>query len=311
MPPPTLASIGTGLQRPECVLATSRGRLFVSDRRGGVLAIDPDGTQTLIGSSSMMPNGIALLRDGSFLIANLAPEGGVWQLSREGQVTPWLTEVDRVPLPRVNFVAIDDRDRAWVCISATEGGDRYPIDSRSGYIVLRDAAGTRVVADGLRYTNECRVSADGRTLYVNETFARCLTRFRIAPDGTLHDRSIVAEFDAGDFPDGMALDADGGVFIVCVVSNRVYRVTPDGARRTILDDADPACVEPLERAYQARTLTRPQLSAARGRRLRNITSIAFGGADLRTAYLGCLEGDALAVFRSPVAGLPPVHWDWG
>ena len=43
-------------------------------------------------------------------------------------------------------------------------------------------------------------------------------------------------------------------------------------------------------------------------RLKNISSLAFGGPDLRTAYLGCLLGDSLMSFRSPVAGQPPTHW---
>lgn len=303
--------VGNALHRPECVLATSQGRLFASDSRGGVLAIEPDGTQTLIGRSSIVPNGIALMRDGSFLVANLAPAGGVWKLTREGDAEPWLSEADGVSLPRVNFVALDADGRVWACISATDGGDNYPINAKTGFIVLSDTAGTRVVADGLRYANECRVSADGQWLYVNETFARRLTRFRIGLHGSLHDRVTVAEFDAGDFPDGIALDAEGGVFVVCVVSNRVYRVTMEGVRQTIIDDADMACVEAIERSYNTGTLTRPQLSAARGRLLPNITSLAFGGPDLRTAYMGSLGGSALAVFRSPVAGLPPVHWKWG
>jgi hypothetical protein len=53
---------------------------------------------------------------------------------------------------------------------------------------------------------------------------------------------------------------------------------------------------------------RPHLDKAAGRILRNISSLAFGGPDLRTAYLGCLLGDTLAHFRSPVAGHPPRHW---
>ena len=42
--------------------------------------------------------------------------------------------------------------------------------------------------------------------------------------------------------------------------------------------------------------------------LKNVSSLAFGGADLRTAYVGCLLGDSIAVFDSPVAGHPPAHW---
>jgi sugar lactone lactonase YvrE len=43
----------------------------------------------------------------------------------------------------------------------------------------------------------------------------------------------------------------------------------------------------------------------------NQTSLAFGGPDLKTLYMGTLTGDKLAVLRMPVAGLPPVHWHWG
>lgn len=301
---------GTGLQRPECVLATASGRLFMSDKRGGVMTIEADGRQWLLGESAMVPNGIALQPDGSFLIANLGPDGGVWRMDAQGKAAPWLMEIDGTRLPRVNFVFTDADGRTWICVSATETDDNYPVDSATGYIILQDRAGTRVVADGLRYTNELRVGADGRSMYVNETFGRRLSRFRIGPGSKLLERATIAEFDAGDFPDGMALDAEGGVWVVCVGSNRVYRVTADGQRHTIIDDSRPECVEPLEQALIARKLTRPMLADARGRQLKNITSLAFGGPDLRTAYMGCLAGDSLAVFRSPVAGLPLAHWAW-
>jgi hypothetical protein len=55
-------------------------------------------------------------------------------------------------------------------------------------------------------------------------------------------------------------------------------------------------------------MNRPHLDTIISRRLRNISSLAFGGKDLKTVYLGCLLGDSLATFRSPVAGRPPVHW---
>lgn len=301
---------GSDLQRAECVLATASGRLFMSDKRGGVMAIEPDGSQRLIGTSAMVPNGIALQRDGSFLVANLGPDGGVWHLDAQGQARPWLLEIDGTPLPRVNFVMNDAMERSWICVSATDTDEHYPVDAATGYIILSDKHGTRVVADGLRYTNELRLSPDGRSMYVNETFGRRLSRFRIGPAGALLERETVAEFDAGDFPDGMALDAEGGVWVVCVGSNRVYRVTADGRRHTMIDDSRPEVVEQLEQALVTKQLTRPMLSAASGKRLKNITSLAFGGPDLRTAYMGSLAGDKLATFRSPVAGLPLAHWNW-
>ena len=72
---PEIQFIGAGLQRPECILATASGKLFMSDRRGGIMVIAPDARQHLLGKSDLVPNGIALQRDGSFLVANLGTEG--------------------------------------------------------------------------------------------------------------------------------------------------------------------------------------------------------------------------------------------
>jgi hypothetical protein len=38
--------------------------------------------------------------------------------------------------------------------------------------------------------------------------------------------------------------------------------------------------------------------------------MAFGGADLRDALLGCLLGEQVARLRLPVAGHPPAHWNF-
>ena len=312
----SLEPIFSGLQRPECVLTHSSGSVFVSDRRGGVLRIQRDGGQTLIGNSIpadsplLLPNGIAMQSDGAFLVANLGEQGGVWRIAPDGVASPWLMEVDGRPVHRVNFVMNDVQDRVWACISATDGSDAYPLRTATGYIVLQDTSGSRIVADGIHYTNECRVSLDGQFMYVNETFGRRLSRFRIGKTGELTGKETVATFGEGDFPDGLALDAEGGAWVVCVGSNRVYRIAPDGKKLTVIDDADPATAKLLEAAFVAGTLNRPLLSAARGQRLRNVTSLAFGGADLRTVYMGCLAGDSLATFRSPVPGLKPVHWNW-
>jgi hypothetical protein len=42
--------------------------------------------------------------------------------------------------------------------------------------------------------------------------------------------------------------------------------------------------------------------------MKQISSIAFGGRDLKTAYLGNLLDDRIYSFQSPVAGQPMSHW---
>ena len=314
----TLRFHGRGLVRPECVLACADGALYTADWRGGVALTRPDGSQALYtgalpGGRPLRPNGIALRRDGSFLLADLGDDdGGVFALTRDGAVTPFLERVDGVDLPPTNFVAEDAGGRVWITVSTRRRprAAAYRGDVADGFVVVVDDRGARIVADGLGYTNEALVSPDGRWLYVNETFARRTSRFRIGAGVALGARETVVTYGAGTFPDGLAFDAEGGLWITSIVSNRVLRVTPDGAQALVLEDADPAHVAWVEAAFVAGTMGRAHLDRVAGRRLANISSLAFGGPGLATAYLGCLAGDAIASFAAPVAGHPPVHWNW-
>lgn len=307
--------IGHGLARPECVLCTSNGRVYASDWRGGVTVLEPDGTQWSVlapeAGPSILPNGICLLADGSFLLCHLGAEhGGVYRLDANGRLEPFLLEVDGAVLPPTNYAHLDRLGRIWVTVSTRRvpRADGYRPDVADGFIVLVDAQGARIVADGLGYANECVVTPDGRSLFVNETFARRLTRFYISEGGDLAHRETVAEFGAGTFPDGLVLDADGGLWITSIVSNRVIRVVPDGTQSLVVEDSDPTHVAWVEDAFRAGCMGRPHLDTVAAKLLRNVSSLAFGGPSLRRACLGCLLGTTLFAFASPVAGLPPAHW---
>ncbi|MGL5136377.1 MAG: SMP-30/gluconolactonase/LRE family protein, partial [Beijerinckiaceae bacterium] len=239
-PPATmpLSFIGSGLVRPECVVTHSSGWLFTADwtGNGGVAAVSPDGSVSRVHAHSrpnepLRPNGIALEASGSFLIAHLgAVDGGLFRLFGDGMLEPVLLSVEGVALPPCNFPLIDRRGRIWLTISTrvTPRADDYRATASSGFIVLIDSGNAWIVADGLGYANECVLSADEQHLFVNETFARRLTCFAIADDGSLYDRKVIATFGPGEFPDGVARDADDSLWVTSIVSNRVLRVSPDG-----------------------------------------------------------------------------------
>jgi sugar lactone lactonase YvrE len=315
---PDLRWIGSELVRPECVLATAAGDLYTADWRGGVAHIKPDGTQLLYRSSlvdgeALRPNGIALLRDGSFLLAHLGEEmGGVFRLKRNGETTPYLRTVDGIDLPPTNFVTEDSSGRIWITVSTrkTPRSISYRPTCKDGFVILVDQKGARIVADQLGYTNECLVDPSGQWLYVNETFGRRLSRFAVHPDGHLGPKQVVTEFGRGMYPDGMAFDAEGHIWIVSIVSNSLIRVSPEGQQLLYLQDTEAAHLDWVEDAFNSNEMGRTHLDKLVSQLLRNISSIAFGGSDLRTAYLGCLLGDSLAHLTMPVAGHPPVHWHY-
>lgn len=310
--PADLAQIGSGLNRPECVLAARDGSLYTGDWTLGIARIAPDGTtgpavEADLIAQGFLPNGIALLPDGDFLFANLGEAGGVWRVGPQGQARPFATEVAGRPIPPSNFVLVDG-DRVWITVSAsTRKHDHFTAEERTGQILLVRHGAVTVAADGLTWTNELRISPDGRHLFVNETFACRTTRFDLAADGLLSNPATL-RYPEGTFPDGMAFDAEGGLWIACVVSNRLIRVAPDMSWTILFEDIDPGALDRIASAHAKGCLTRDMILQSRGSRVSNLSSIAFGGPGLQTLYLGGLGIRAVQVVRAPVPGMPMAHW---
>ncbi|MDX2156137.1 MAG: SMP-30/gluconolactonase/LRE family protein [Hyphomicrobiaceae bacterium] len=309
IPLSAIAWIGEGLARPECVLTTAKGEVFVGDHHAGIAEIGKPKRHVVGAPPGFLPNGVAMTRDREFLIANLGPPGGVWRLDRDWRLFPHLFEADGELLRVCNFVGVDQAGTEWISVSTRA----YPRElsfhptHADGFIVRRDADGAHIVADGIGFTNECRVDPTGRWLYVNETCAKRVSRFPVKGT-TLGKRETVHEFGPGEFPDGFAFDCEGGVWVACVCSNRLIRIETSGRRTLILDDAEPADVAWAEDYFKSGKRGRAHVEIGGKRGLKNIASVAFGGPDLKTVYLGNLAGQSIPTFRSPVAGAEPVQW---
>jgi sugar lactone lactonase YvrE len=245
--------------------------------------------------------------NGDFLFANLGEAGGVWRVGKRGEARPFATEVDGLPIPPSNFVLVDG-ERVWITVSAsTRKHEHFTADEKTGQILLVQNGNVTVAADGLTWTNEMRISPDGTHLFVNETFACRTIRFELAADGTLSS-PISIIYPSGTFPDGMAFDAEGSLWIVCVVSNRVIRVAPDMTWTIVFEDIDASALELIASAHVKGCLTRDMIVQSKGSHVSNLSSIAFGGPDLKTLYLGGLGINAIQVLQTSVAGLPMAHW---
>jgi sugar lactone lactonase YvrE len=311
---PDVRFIGQGLVRPESVLVTADEQIFVADYECGVVRIGGRRTVLREKPEGFVPNGVALTPQGEFIIANPGGCGGVWRLDPDHRLHPFLLELDGVALANCNSVEIDHAGRTWISVCTR----RYPRDqafnaqTRDGFIVLIDQDGKRIVADDIGFTNECRIDPTGSYLYVNETFGRRLTRFRLQKRNgllSLCERQTIHEFSEGDFPDGLAFDAQNGVWVACIVSNRIVRIATDGRAEVVLDDSDPMLTTSAESRFREGRFERKDIEQGATRTLCNVSSIAFGGPDLRTVYLGNLGGDRIATFRSPLPGARPAHWD--
>lgn len=321
----TIRSIGRDLQRPECVLAEPDGTLWSADTRG-VVRILPDGTQRLITPrhdaraaleapnsvvlGASLPNGLAFDRAGNLLIANFGSDS-IELMTREGELRTLYSQVDGEPLGKTNFVLRDSKDRIWFTVTTRLVPWTRSINERrpDGYVGVIDADGIHIMAEGFVGTNEIRFDAREEWLYVVESNARRISRLRLLPDGRLTEREIFGPSQLDGVPDGFAFDVSGNLWVTLVGADRLIALTPEGDVLTLLDDGDTAKTRRFDDAFFARQMTPEILTSTHGTLAPMMASITFGGADLRTVYLGSLKGTALPYFRSPVAGLPLAHWN--
>jgi len=232
-------------------------------------------------------------------------------MTRDGETRMLVDSINGAPIGKVNFVLRDSKDRIWLTISTRTKNWMKAISPhvRDGYVALCDGGRLRIVADGFAFTNEIRLDAAEEWLYVAETCARKVTRLRVLPDGSLTDRETFGPEDHGACIDGIAFDAHGNLWGTHVFTDRIFAITPEGELRILLDDDHGSAAGQAFLAAFARDEATPELMLACGGTIAPwCASITFGGADLRTVYVGSLKGSRIPYFRSPVAGLPMVHW---
>lgn len=303
-----LVPYGQGLQRPECVWVDQDG-VWASDARAGVCRVHPDREPELLGTGIADPNGFSRRPDGSFVVAGLS-DGRLYHIAAGGRTRVLLESIGGAPLGAVNYACADGPQRIWLSVMTRHLPWVPALQSREhdGYIVRIDGEDARaeIVADGLDLTNEVKVSPDGRHLYAVETLGSRIVRFPIRADGSLGARERVGpeSLGRGALPDGLTFDPAGNIWLTIISQNALCVIDLDGAPHVVYSDANAAAVEAIACAVEQRTGTLEHLLACMAVTgpLRLPTSLAFGGPDGRTAFLGSVGLTHLLTFRVP-AGL--------
>jgi gluconolactonase len=306
-----LIPYGRGLHRPECVWVDREG-VWASDARGGVCRVHADREPDVLGGGIADPNGFSRRPDGSFVVAGLS-DGRLYQIMPDGGTRVLLESIGGAPLGAVNYACADGPERIWLSVMTRHLPWVPAMQSRrhDGYILRidGDGAAAQIVADGLDLTNEVKVSPDGGHLYAVETLGGRIVRFPIRPDGSLGAKECVGpgSLGRGALPDGITFDALGNIWITIISQNAIHVIDRDGRMHVVYSDPDTAAVEAIARAVEERNGTLDHLLAcgAVDGPLRLPTSIAFGGPDGRTAFVGSVGLPHLARFRIPAALAAP------
>lgn len=231
------------------------------------------------------PGFLAPLRGGGFVVGL---KSGLHRFDPQACEFVHLVHVEpHLPANRLNDACVSPEGALWF------GSMHDPESAPSGALYRLDSDGRCVMLDqGYVITNGPAFSPDGRVFYHTDTANRTVYAFdRPEPNRLSGKRVFVRIEDGAGWPDGTTVDAEGCVWIALWGGWGVRRYSPEG-----------------------RLLATVRLPCAQ------VTKIAFGGPDRRTAYVttawkGMTAGERAAQplagdlfgFEAPAAGQRPVE----
>ena len=194
------------------------GLLWFSDMLGeAVHTVTMGGSLTTLAVPGHAPSGLGFRPDGSLLIASTERRE---LLCYDGETVDTVVDLSDVTPADLGDMVVDDQGRAYIGSQAFQGGVIVRVDPDNT---------THVVAEDLDFPNGMAITPDHRTLIVAESMGRRLTAFSIGADGGLSDRRIFADGLDGP-PDGICLDAEGGVWTAMTLAHQFERIVGSGGK---------------------------------------------------------------------------------
>ena len=226
-----------------------RALWFVDIKRQQIHRFDPtDGSKNSWDAPEQV--GFVFPADRGGFVAGL--QSGLYHFDERNGAFGLIAKVESdKPNNRLNDGVVDPQGRLW--FGTMDNGEK----AKSGaFYCFAEGKVSATGIDGIAITNGPAISPDGRLLYFVDTLKGTLEVADIADDGKLENRRPFAKIEKTDgHPDGPTIDSNGYVWISLYAGWEVRRYSPAGD-----------------------LVERVRFPVA------NITKVAFGGEDLRTAY---------------------------
>jgi gluconolactonase len=300
------------LEFPEGPVVLPDGSVAVCEIQGKRIArVDSDGNKETIAETGGGPNGAQLGPDGKLYVCNnggafefvdmggitithqppASHEGG--RIERidldSGEVEVLYSEVAGKPLIAPNDLVFDGHGGFWF----TDYGIEYERSTDRTFICYAKADGSEIreVMGPVDSPNGIGLSPDGTRLYVAETLTAAIWSWNVSGPGELgeglpllpHGGAPVARVSGFCALDSLAIDGDGNVCVGTLLKGGITVVKPGD---------EPASGEEID--FLAVGDPWP-------------TNIAFGGSDLRTAYVTGSATGKLFVIDDWRTGLKLAH----
>jgi D-xylonolactonase len=188
------------------------------------------------------------LANGDFVVGL---KDGLYRFSPDtGAFAQMLMVETDLPGNRLNDANVDARGQLWfgTMDDAEEAasGCLYRVNSNADLLAMDP---------GYVITNGPATSPDGRTFYHTDTLNQSIYAFDLSEQGALSGKRLFIKISNG-YPDGTAVDSAGHLWVALFAGGRIERYNDQGV---LVETIPMPCA--------------------------NVTKLAFGGADLRTAFV--------------------------
>jgi sugar lactone lactonase YvrE len=188
---------------------------------GGVHRLAPDGTVDTFLPERHHIGGIAVNHDGRIICGG--PGGLVWLDPATGASGVLLDAIGGEAFTGANDFIPDGRGGLYFGTLSTPGDYGHPPGPTQLYRIDAERRVTKL-SDGVNLANGIGLSPDGSRLYHVESLLGVFVN-DVQDDGTLANKAL---FNPREDGDGLAVDAQGGVWIAHFASGEIARYWPDG-----------------------------------------------------------------------------------
>lgn len=171
------------------------------------------------------PSGLGFLPDGRLLVVHMQ-RCAILRLEASGELVVH-ADLRREAICLLNDMAVAPNGNAY---AGSTGRNFFTGDTEkrpANVILVRPDGSSEVVAEGIAGPNGPAITPDGRCLLLAESNLDRLLAFDIGRDGRLSNRRVWADLHPVH-PDGIALDAEGAVWVASPQTNEVVRVVEGG-----------------------------------------------------------------------------------
>jgi len=272
MPTFEIREFASGIDHPEGIAVAPDGTIWTGGEDGQVYVVTPEGKVTEHARTGGFSGGIALDAAGACFVCNTP--GRIVRVNADGTWEIFADHVAGRPMRVPNFPVFGPDGSLFVSDS---GG----WDTADGVIYRFSPDGTgEVFHHGpFHYANGLALDASAEFLYVVESARHGVVRLRVAAGREAVLEPVCVPGAIRWVPDGLALDADGNLYVTAYGSDRIYRLDPGGHLAIIAEDPN------------GMLLNRP-------------TNCAFGGVDCTRLYIANLGGRLLSMIDLDRPGQP-------